>query len=127
MTTFPSLKRCLDEDKSSGARKQQHTAKRIYDRLEEERHFTGGESTIRRLVQQLKVRTPEAFVPLSFPAGDAVQVDWGEATIYLARQKMKVNLFCADSVSAMLHLSFPTVGKIRRASLMPLFMYSITL
>ena len=89
------VQHCLDEDKLSGIRKQQHTAKRIYDRLVEERHFTGGESTIRRLVQQLKERTPEAFVPLAFPAGDAVQVDWGEATVYLAGEKMKVNLFCA--------------------------------
>ena len=40
------LQHCLDEDAEQGLRKQQHTAKRIYDRLVDERGFTGGESTI---------------------------------------------------------------------------------
>ena len=35
------------------------------------------------------------FVPLIFPAGDALQIDWGEATVYLDGVKTTVNLFCA--------------------------------
>lgn len=35
--------------------KQRHTAKRIFQRLVEEYDFTGGESTIRRYVRQLRV------------------------------------------------------------------------
>ena len=35
------------------------------------------------------------FVPLSFAAGDALQIDWGEATVYLDGVKTTVNLFCA--------------------------------
>ena len=72
---------CLAEDENNHLKKQNHTAKRIYDRLVEEQGFTGGESTVRRYVQELRRNTPEAFVPLAFDAGDAVQVDWGEATI----------------------------------------------
>ena len=57
--------------------------------------FTGGETTVRRLVSQLRENPQEAFVPLSFPPGDAMQIDWGEATVYLSGVKTAVNLFCA--------------------------------
>lgn len=89
------VQKCLEEDAQCRCRKQRHTAKRIYDRLVDERGFIGGESTVRRLVQELREAVQEAFVPLSFPAGDAVQVDWGEATVYLDGVKTVVNLFCA--------------------------------
>ncbi len=88
------VRHCLAEDKTHGAKKQHHTAKRIYDRLVEENGFTGGESTIRRLVQQLRLQVLEAYVPLGFPAEDAVQVDWGEATVYLGGVKSTIYLFC---------------------------------
>lgn len=49
---------------------------------------TVGETTVRRLVSQLREKPQqEAFVPLSFPPGDAMQIDWGEATVYLSRSK----------------------------------------
>lgn len=86
---------CFEEDKRQGRRKQKHTAKRIYDRLVEEKGFTGAESTVRRLVRQLREQPAEAFVPLAFPAGAAMQVDWGEVTVYLDSQKTTVNLYCA--------------------------------
>ena len=89
------VKRCLDEDAHCRSKKQHHTAKRIYDRLVEEYGFTGGETTVRRLVHQLREKTREAFVPLAFPAGDAMQIDWGEATVYLKGIRTTVNLFCA--------------------------------
>ena len=31
----------------------------------------------------------------AFPAGDALQIDWGEAAVYLDGAKATVNLFCA--------------------------------
>ena len=89
------IRSCLAEDTHCRARKQHHTARRIYDRLVDECAFTGGETTVRRFVQELRQKTQEAFVPLAFPAGDAVQIDWGEATIYLQGHKTTVNLFCA--------------------------------
>ena len=89
------VKRCLDEDAQFKSRKQHHTARRIYDRLVAERGFTGGETTIRRLVKELRQKSQEAFVPLNFPAGDALQIDWGEATVYLDGVKTTVNRFCA--------------------------------
>ena len=89
------VRQCLDEDSQCRSKKQHHTAKRIYDRLVAERGFTGGETTVRRLVKELREKSQEAFVPLIFPAGDALQIDWGEATVYLSGIKTTVNLFCA--------------------------------
>ena len=68
---------CLREDGQCRSKKQHHTARRIYDRLVAERGFTGSESSVRRMVKELREKQPEAYVPLSFPAGDAMQIDWG--------------------------------------------------
>lgn len=88
------IRHCLEEDTHS-PRKQHHTAKRIYDRLVDEMGFTGGTTTVRHLVSQLREKAQEAFVPLAFPPGDGMQIDWGEATVYLSGEKTVVNLFCA--------------------------------
>ena len=85
----------LKADAEEGTSKQQHTAKRIYDRLVDEMGFTGGESTIRAYVSACKGSAKEAFVPLAFAPGDALQIDWGEVTIVLAGVKKVVYLFCA--------------------------------
>lgn len=37
---------------------------------------------------------PQADIPLEYEAGDAIQIDWGEATVYLDNQKTKINFFC---------------------------------
>lgn len=91
------VKACLDEDEAEGIKKQQHTARRIYERLVKERGFKGAESTIRSLVHNMKAerKAKKVFVPLRFMPGDAVQIDWGEATIYMGDEKVKTNLFCA--------------------------------
>lgn len=60
------IRNCLEEDSRCRSRKQHHTAKRIYDRLVEECGFSGGETTVRRLVRELRSKTQEAFVPLTF-------------------------------------------------------------
>lgn len=85
---------CLLEDETENIKKQKHTARRIYERLVDEKSFTGGESTLRPIVAQLKKKTPKSFVPLSYEPGEAIQIDWGEATVYLDSKKMKVYLFC---------------------------------
>jgi transposase len=87
------IERCLQEDQDA-PRKQHHTAKRIYDRLIEDLCFQGSESTIRLAVREIKADIPQVFIPLSFEPGEAAQVDWGEATIYLNGVRTKVMLFC---------------------------------
>ncbi len=88
------IKECFAVDEDEGIKKQEHTAKRIYDRLVAEKGFKGGESTIREIVAILKDKREKAYIPLSYDPGEAIQIDWGQATIYLAGKKSKVNLFC---------------------------------
>lgn len=104
------IRGCLKSDESEGVRKQQHTAKRIYDRLVAECGFTGGESTVRAKVRELKGTLPEAFIPLSFSPGEAMQIDWGEAVVYINGARQTVNLFCARLCSS----CFPVVLAYRR-------------
>ena len=88
---------CLQEDEREDLPKQSHTAKRIYDRLVAEKGFTGGESTIRKAVRELRKEhtiPAQADVPLEYDAGDAIQIDWGECTAYLDGVKTKLNFFC---------------------------------
>lgn len=74
--------------------KQRHTASRIYQRLVDEYGFTGGESTVRRYVRQLRVSPPKAFIPLDFPPGKFAQFDWGEVSVLLQGKQVKVQVFC---------------------------------
>ena len=120
------VRRCLEEDTHS-PKKQHHTAKRIYDRLVDELGFTGGETTVRRLVSQLREKPQqEAFVPLSFPPGDAMQIDWGEATVYLSGVKTAVNLFCARLCYSGAPLVLAYEGRMKKAFWMPWSRYSST-
>ena len=88
------IRQCFAQDQAENLPKQRHTARRIYERLRDEKGFTGAESTIRRVVREIKQPVKEAFVPLEFDPGEAAQVDWGEATVYLKDAKTKVQLFC---------------------------------
>lgn len=88
------IKSCLQEDETENIKKQKHTARRIHERLVDELGFTGGESTLRPIVAELRKKAPKAFIPLSYDPGEAIQIDWGEATVYLNGQKTKLNLFC---------------------------------
>jgi transposase len=88
---------CFEEDKKENLKKQKHTAKRIYDRLVNDYNFTGGESTVRNAIKEIKGLQkvpPQAIMPLSYEPGEAIQIDWGEATVYLSALKIKVYIFC---------------------------------
>jgi len=91
------IKDCLDEDDANGIKKQRHTARRIYQRLVEEHGFSGSESSVRNLVHELRAerKISQVYIPLRFAPGDAVQIDWGEATVFMNGEKEKINLFCA--------------------------------
>lgn len=91
------IRRCLDEDREENLSKQWHTAKRIYDRLCQELDFKGAESTVRNAVKAIRSEyriAPQADIPLDYDPGDAIQIDWGEATCYVENQKTKVYFFC---------------------------------
>ena len=92
------IQACLDADEHENLKNQSHTG--IYDRLVVEKQFTGGESTVRRKVREMKGSRPKVFIPLEFSPGEAMQVDWGEAKVYLRSKRITVQLFCARLCSS---------------------------
>ncbi len=76
---IPTIDEWLEADRKA-PRKQRRTAKRIFDRLREERGFGGSYSCEKRYVrkkkQALRINS-EGYLPLEQPEGWA-QVDFGE-------------------------------------------------
>jgi transposase len=57
------IEQILKEDKAL-PKKQRHTAKRIWERLQAE-GYQGGYTMVKEAVRELEARTREVFVPLS--------------------------------------------------------------
>jgi transposase len=76
-------------------KKQRHTARRIFDRLRDERGFSGRYTIVREYIAQATLRGREMFVPLSHRPGHA-QADFGEADGYIAGKKVRFHYFCMD-------------------------------
>jgi transposase len=70
------IDRILEEDKGQPA-KQQHTSKRIFERLRDEHGYSGGITIVKDYVHERRQRQREMFVPLRHDPGHA-QVDFGE-------------------------------------------------
>lgn len=87
----PIIQQILIDDRQA-PKKQRHTAKRIFERLRDEHGYQGGQTVVKDAVRAWKQSHREVFLPLSHPPGEA-QVDFGEATIWLAGQEIKVALF----------------------------------
>jgi transposase len=75
--------------------KQQHSAKRIFERLRDEHGFAGGYTVVKDYVRLCRARGRETFVPLAHPPGHA-QVDFGEAVAIVGGVRVKVHYFCMD-------------------------------
>ena len=81
-------------------RKQRHTARRIYERLVEERNFEGSYNIVQRYVKAWhekmaaagKLSVGDGFMPLTWPAGTA-QVDFGEADFVIAGEQKTMKFF----------------------------------
>jgi len=73
------VRRVLERDREV-PRKQRHTAKRIFERLRDERGYRGGYTAVKEVVAELKLRGQEVFVPLIHRPGEA-QVDFGHALV----------------------------------------------
>lgn len=43
---------------------------------------------------ELKDKVSNVFVPLSYDPAEAVQIDWGEATVVLGGIKQKIQIWC---------------------------------
>jgi len=88
------INRILEEDKLQPA-KQQHTAKRIFERLRDEHGYVGGITIVRGYVHERRERLREMFVPLRHDPGHA-QVDFGEALAVIGGEERKIHFFAMD-------------------------------
>ena len=88
------IEQVLDADEAAPA-KQRHTARRIFERLRDERSFDGSYSTVRDYVRSRRQVRREVFVPLAHPPGHA-QADFGEAVVILGGVEQKVRFFVMD-------------------------------
>src|SRR6267378_7298343 len=88
------VERILEEDKGQPA-KQQHTSKRIFERLRDEHGYDGGITIVRAYVHEQRQRLREMFVPLRHDPGHA-QVDFGEALAVIAGKERKIHFFAMD-------------------------------
>ena len=77
-------------------RKQRHTARRMYQRLQQEYGFQGAESTVRVYVSRRRREfgaIGEAFVPQVHLPGEEAEVDWYEATVIFPWGPEQVQFF----------------------------------
>jgi transposase len=75
-------------------RKQRYTTHKIYEALLPQ-GYAGSEVSVRRYVAHLrKVEAKrEVYLPLEFDPGQDAQVDWGEAEVVLAGERVTAQLF----------------------------------
>jgi transposase len=86
----------LEADRDA-PRKQRHTARRVWERLVEEHDVVVAEVTVRRVVRRLRAELESRFgevtiVGLHAP-GEEAEVDFGEATVIVAGERLVVHLF----------------------------------
>ena len=81
------------EENKDAPKKQRPNAKTAWVALRDKYNF--GESTIRMFVRELKGKSPDAFVPLSFEPGESMQVDWCEIKAVIDGYAHTVPVFCA--------------------------------
>jgi transposase len=91
---LPVIDTILLADRMAPA-KQQHSAKRIFERLRDEHDCGGGYTVVKDYVRLCRARGRETFVPLAHPPGHA-QVDFGEAVAIVGGVRMKIHFFCMD-------------------------------
>jgi transposase len=75
-------------------RKQRYTWQTIYEQLKAE-GYEGSGSNLRQYIAQIRRgrRTPAVYLPLAYDPGEDAQVDWGEAEVVLAGERVVVQLF----------------------------------
>jgi transposase len=88
------IDRILEEDKGQPA-KQQHSSKRIFERLRDEYGYGGGITIVKGYVHERRLRQREMFVPLRHDPGHA-QVDFGEALAVIGGEERKIHFFAMD-------------------------------
>jgi transposase len=90
------LKQWLETD-SRLPKKQRRTAQRLFEGLQTE-GYQGAYDSVQRFVKLWKIEqkttptTIQAFIPLTFPAGESCQFDWSEELVELGGQVRKIKV-----------------------------------
>ena len=84
------IRQIIESDKDL-PRRQRHTAKRLWERLQEE-GFAGGYTIVKDAIREIKTTRQEVFMPLVHRPGEA-QVDFGQALVCMAGRLRKVLFF----------------------------------
>jgi transposase len=92
LAVMEALKEYFESNKDA-PKKQAPNAKTAWEALRG--RFPIGESTVRGYVRELKAKHPEAFIPLDFEPGEAMQVDWCEVKAVIDGHAHTVPVFCA--------------------------------
>lgn len=86
----------LEADRDA-PRKQRHTARRVWQRLIEEKGVTVAESSVRALVRELKVEVgldrQQVAVPQTHAPGEEAEVDFGEFAAVIAGEMERLWMF----------------------------------
>jgi hypothetical protein len=95
----PALRQVIDTwvaaDREA-PRKQRHTARRVFQRLQREHGYVGAESSVRHYVSERRRElglVGEVFVPQVHLPGDEAEVDWWEAEVDFAWGRQTVQFF----------------------------------
>lgn len=86
--------RSLYKQDLSRPRRERRTAVKLYEQLVEE-GYTGSYSPVCRFIKALKTdgsQLQQAFIPLHFKAGDALQFDWSEEHVVLGGVEHKIKV-----------------------------------
>ncbi len=93
---MPTIRAWLEAD-GKAPRKQRHTARRIWERLVEERGAAVAESTVRQAVRELRRELGSGVADVTIVGrhepGAEAEADFGEATVLLAGEPVVVHLF----------------------------------
>ncbi|MBI9018433.1 MAG: IS21 family transposase [Phycisphaerae bacterium] len=81
----------LESDKKTH-KKQRHTSKRIFERLQQERDFKGSYTIVKQLVAKLRKISRDVYMPLEHIPGEA-QVDYFQALANIDGILQKVHCF----------------------------------
>jgi transposase len=84
------IRQILEDDRRV-PRKQRHTAKRIFERIQQE-GYSGGYTQVKEAAREIKQQSREVFVPLIHRPGEA-QVDFGFALVNVNGRLRKLPFF----------------------------------
>jgi transposase len=83
------IEEILERDKDA-PRKQRHTAKRIFHRLQDEYGYEGGYTQVKEAIALRKRHSGDVHMPLSHPPGEG-QFDFGQSQVIIAGRQQKAH------------------------------------